>query len=109
MRPTVLGVGVDPQTRCDHYHSPVDIVAIRMKCCGAYFACRACHDALADHPAQVWPREAWDQVAILCGSCGDEMSIARYLACGDECPRCQARFNPGCRSHHHLYFEAEGS
>jgi uncharacterized CHY-type Zn-finger protein len=106
MRPTVQGVTLDPETRCAHYHSPLDIIAIKMRCCATYYACRECHDALADHAATVWPREAWDQPAVLCGSCGVELSIRRYLDCGSQCPTCGSHFNPGCRNHHHLYFEA---
>ena len=44
------GVNLDPQTRCEHYHGPTDIIAIKMKCCGVYYACKDCHVALADHP-----------------------------------------------------------
>jgi uncharacterized CHY-type Zn-finger protein len=105
-RPEVRGIDLDAETRCAHYCSALDIVAIRMKCCGVYYACRECHDALADHTAQVWPRSEWDRPAVLCGACGTELSIRDYLECENACPRCGARFNPGCHSHHHLYFEA---
>jgi len=57
VRPTVHGLELDAQTRCAHWRSPLDIVAIRMWCCGAYYACRQCHDAMADHPAQLWDPE----------------------------------------------------
>jgi uncharacterized CHY-type Zn-finger protein len=105
LRPEVLGVDVDHQTRCAHWRSPLDIVALKMRCCGRYYACRQCHDALADHPAEVWPRTAWDEPVALCGACGVEMSAAAYTACDDRCPACGAPFNPGCRTHRHLYFE----
>ena len=104
-RPPVHGVDLDPQTRCAHWHSALDIVALKLRCCGAYYACRDCHDALAGHPAQVWPRADWDAPAVLCGGCGAEMSVAQYLACDDRCPACAAPFNPGCKLHRHLYFE----
>jgi uncharacterized CHY-type Zn-finger protein len=104
-RAVVLGVDVDSQTRCAHYRSPRDIVAIRMKCCGSWYACCDCHAALADHPLQPWPREEWDARAVLCGGCGTQMRIRDYLEAGDVCPSCNAGFNPGCRAHHHLYFE----
>ena len=58
----VRGVELDAQTRCAHYHSPLDVIAIRMKCCGVFYACKDCHIALADHPIQVWPREEWESV-----------------------------------------------
>lgn len=104
-RPAVFGVDLDPQTRCAHWRSPLDVIAIRMKCCGDYYACRDCHDVLADHPAQVWPRVEWDQAAILCGVCSAELSIRGYMDCDNRCPACGAAFNPGCRLHYPLYFE----
>ena len=105
MRSAVHGVALDTETRCAHYHSRLDIIAIKMRCCGAYYACRECHDELAGHAAEVWPIELWDQAAVLCGACGAEMTIRQYLGCGDECPACRAPFNPACRNHHHLYFD----
>jgi uncharacterized CHY-type Zn-finger protein len=104
-RPPVLGLDIDPQTRCAHYHGALDVIAIKMRCCGAFYACRECHDALADHAVRVWPRAEWAERAILCGACGEALSIEAYLACNDRCPACAAPFNPGCRTHHHLYFE----
>jgi len=104
-RPAVFGVDLDGETRCAHWRSPRDVVALKMRCCGNYYACRDCHDALADHPATLWPRAAWNENAALCGVCGEQMSVARYLACEDRCPACGAAFNPGCRLHRHLYFE----
>jgi uncharacterized CHY-type Zn-finger protein len=105
MRPIIHGVALDAQTRCTHYHSTLDIIAIKMRCCGAYHACRECHDDLADHPVTVWPTAEWDQAAILCGACGVELSVRDYLACDNRCPVCRSLFNPGCKTHHHLYFE----
>ena len=99
------GLDLDPQTRCAHYRSSLDVVAIRMRCCGEYYACRECHDALADHPAEVWPRAEFDRPAAMCGVCGGVMTVAVYLACDDRCPACDAPFNPGCRLHRGLYFE----
>jgi uncharacterized CHY-type Zn-finger protein len=103
-RPEVRGVDLDAQTRCAHYRTALDVVAIRMKCCGVYYACKDCHEALAGHPLEVWPRSEWSQPAVLCGACGAEMSIAQYLACGYQCPACGAAFNPGCGKHAHFYF-----
>jgi uncharacterized CHY-type Zn-finger protein len=103
-RPRVLGPVVDDETRCIHYHSPLDIVAIRFACCGEYYPCHACHAESAGHPARQWPRAERDREAILCGACGAELTIAEYLET-DSCPRCAALFNPGCRLHSPLYFE----
>jgi uncharacterized CHY-type Zn-finger protein len=101
----VRGVDLDAQTRCAHWRSPRDIIAIRMKCCGEYYACSDCHDALTGHAAEVWPQSEFAEKAVLCGVCGTELSIRAYLDCADACPACGAGFNPGCRHHHHLYFE----
>ena len=104
-RPAVHGIDLDGETRCTHWHSPRDIVAIRMKCCGEYYACKDCHDALADHPPQMWPLSERDTKAVLCGACGQELTIRQYMESGTCCPNCAAEFNPGCASHHHFYFE----
>jgi uncharacterized CHY-type Zn-finger protein len=103
----VAGIDLDSETRCRHWHSPRDIVAIKMKCCGVYHACKDCHAALADHAAEAWPRSEWDEKAVLCGACGAEFSIHEYLTCEARCPRCGAGFNPDCRRHHRFYFEDE--
>jgi uncharacterized CHY-type Zn-finger protein len=105
LRPDVRGINLDIQTRCIHYRGPLDIVAIKMKCCGVYYACKDCHEALAGHAIEVWPRSEWEQTAVLCGACAAELSVSAYLECGNACPACGAGFNPGCRNHYHFYFE----
>ena len=107
MRPEVRGVDLDPQTRCAHWRSDLDVIAMKMACCGVYYACRDCHDALAGHAAAVWPRWRWDEPAILCGLCGTEHSIEAYLGCENVCPTCGGAFNPGCAKHKHLYFATQ--
>jgi len=106
----VRGVAVGPETRCAHYHGPRDVIAIRFACCGDWFPCHACHAARADHDAAVWPREAWDTEAVLCGACGHRLPIRTYLQRADDgmhaCPACDAPFNPGCARHHDRYFAA---
>jgi uncharacterized CHY-type Zn-finger protein len=104
--PTVRGVEIDPQTRCGHYHSELDIIAIKMRCCGVYYACKDCHEALAGHAIAVWGRGERDARAVLCGACGVEMTIREYMECEARCPGCGAGFNPGCRNHYHFYFDA---
>jgi uncharacterized CHY-type Zn-finger protein len=103
--PNVRGVGLDSQTRCEHYRGPTDIIAIKMKCCGLYYACKDCHETLADHPIEVWLESEWTQQAVLCGACGTILTILQYMHSDSRCPACGARFNPGCRSHYHLYFQ----
>jgi uncharacterized CHY-type Zn-finger protein len=102
--PEVRGVQLDAQTRCAHYHSPLDIVAIKVKCCRTYFACKDCHAALADHALEAWPHDEWQQNAVLCGACGTEHTIAGYLESSERCSACGAPFNPGCRDHRGYYF-----
>jgi len=102
--PRVLGPVVDDMTRCVHYRTEVDIVAIRFACCNEYYPCHRCHEETADHPAQQWKLSERDQEAVLCGACGTELTIASYLAT-TECPNCRSPFNERCRLHTHLYFQ----
>jgi len=101
----VRGINLDSQNRCEHYHGLTDIVAIKMKCCGVYYACKDCHAALADHNIEVWPGTEWNEQAILCGACGTELTIRGYMESEFCCPACHERFNPRCRNHYHFYFE----
>ena len=102
--PRVLGPVVDEMTRCVHYRTEVDIVAIKFACCNEYYPCHRCHEETADHAAQQWGLAERDEEAVLCGACGSELTIATYLEIL-ECPNCGAAFNEGCRLHTHLYFE----
>ncbi|WP_422124184.1 CHY zinc finger protein [Planococcus sp. X10-3] len=102
---TVIGLDVDPETRCRHYHSEIDQIAIKFYCCRKYYPCFECHAAVGCGHPQVWPKEQFAEKAVLCGACGYELSIEEYLACASECPNCSASFNPGCSLHKHLYFE----
>ena len=106
MRPDVHGVGLDPQARCAHYHSRLDIIAIKMRCCATYYACRECHDDLADHACEPLGRPKPGTRPPSCAAPVNQVSIRQYMDCADTCPACAAPFNPGCRSHYHLYFEA---
>ena len=100
----VNGVAIDAQTRCAHYHSDLDIIAIKFKCCGEWFPCFECHNEIAGHEAKVWRSDERDALAVLCGVCGQQWSVAEYLACDSICPGCDSKFNPGCAGHYHLYF-----
>jgi uncharacterized CHY-type Zn-finger protein len=100
----VHGVDVDPETRCAHYHSENDVIALKFKCCGSWFPCHLCHDQIADHPATVWTQPEFDELVVLCGACGNRMSARDYLNCASACPSCGRPFNPGCAEHAHYYF-----
>jgi uncharacterized CHY-type Zn-finger protein len=102
--PEVRGMNLDAQTRCKHYYGPTDVIAIKMKCCGVYYACKDCHAELTDHSIEVWPESKWSEKAILCGVCRSEFSISDYLQSGYRCAVCNAEFNPKCRNHYHHYF-----
>ncbi|KPN29863.1 hypothetical protein SY89_00583 [Halolamina pelagica] len=131
----VRGVDVGPETRCRHYDSERDVIAIRFPCCGTFYPCYECHLAAADHEPERWgevsgsPEGAVgegspdrtvgedvgsadravgeDANAVLCGSCGSVLTVAEYLDCDDRCPNCRAAFNPGCRRHYDRYFTSE--
>lgn len=96
---------IDAQGRCRHYHSEKDIIAIKFKCCGQWYACIHCHEELADHAPAQWPKEELAEEAVMCGACTTALSIEDYLASGNQCPSCGAAFNPGCANHYHYYFE----
>lgn len=100
----VKGKLVDEQTRCVHYHSERDVIAIRFKCCNTWYACYSCHKELAGHQAQVWSFGEYGEHAVLCGVCKLTMTINQYLACNNQCPGCGVSFNPGCANHYPLYF-----
>jgi uncharacterized CHY-type Zn-finger protein len=99
----VFGKLIDEQTRCVHYATDKDVVAVKFACCLRFYPCHLCHDETAEHSAEQWRRECHDEQAILCGVCKRTMTIATYLAVSG-CPHCGAEFNDGCRLHHHLYF-----
>jgi len=95
----------DAETRCAHWHGPLDVIAMRFACCDTFYPCFDCHAALADHAPAVWPMHRFDAKAVLCGACGHQLTVSEYLDCNSTCPRCGAGFNPGCANHRHLYFE----
>ncbi|WP_188631697.1 CHY zinc finger protein [Lentibacillus kapialis] len=96
---------IDDETRCEHFHTENDRVAIKFYCCGGYFPCFRCHQRYGCGDSGVWPKEKFDQKAILCGSCHTELTINEYLGSSYRCPACQAAFNPDCALHYHLYFK----
>jgi uncharacterized CHY-type Zn-finger protein len=104
---TVHGVGVGPETRCAHYGSERDVITLQFGCCERFYPCHACHDAVADHGAEPWPRERFDESAVLCGVCGTALTATTYLSADHECPSCGVAFNPDCEAHHDRYFEGE--
>ena len=100
----VYGKTVDDATRCVHYHTSKDVIAIKFKCCQRFYPCFLCHQECETHPASQWPEAEWQEEAILCGVCRTELTIILYRnsTC---CPHCGAEFNERCKDHAHLYFE----
>ena len=51
---TVYGATVDDETRCIHYRTATDIIAIRFACCDRYYPCHLCHAEAETHEARQW-------------------------------------------------------
>ncbi|KAF2678601.1 zinc finger CHY domain-containing protein [Lentithecium fluviatile CBS 122367] len=103
--PTVYGRSVTPLTQCEHYSSPLDIIAIKHACCGKFYACISCHNVLETHKPEVWPQRSREEKAVLCGNCRYVLSVQEYMANGSACTKCSRGFNPGCKGHWRLYFD----
>ncbi|AXM89925.1 hypothetical protein CI793_04885 [Anoxybacillus ayderensis] len=101
----VKGSVIDKHTRCVHYHSERDVIAIKFYCCKTYFPCVHCHEQHGCGKHVVWPKERFHEKAILCGVCQTELTIEQYMTSNYHCPHCYAAFNPGCQLHAHYYFE----
>lgn len=101
----IKGKTIDENSRCIHYHSELDIISIKFKCCNDYYPCYYCHQEEAKHPSEIWEKNEFDTRAILCGNCKNEMTIHQYLNCNNQCIFCDSKFNPKCANHNHLYFE----
>lgn len=104
----LCGLVVDGETRCVHYDSDSDVVAMRFPCCDCYYPCFRCHAMVTDHEHERIPPDQFDDPAVLCGACGATLSARTYFDCGDACPACGTAFNPGCQRHRDRYFALEG-
>lgn len=102
--PLVWGVGLrrHGESRCAHWNSELDVLAIQAPCCQKFYACASCHDACENHSFNPWPSStSLEQNALLCGVCRHSYSIREYIN-GTEspsCPACGASMNPGCKLH----------
>ncbi|WP_115864728.1 CHY zinc finger protein [Halorussus litoreus] len=99
----VRGVEVDAETRCAHYDTERDVVALKFACCDAYYPCFRCHEAVEDHDPERLSVES-SASAVLCGACGAELTPREFVNGDHECPDCGAAFNPGCADHYERYF-----
>nr|WP_301108132.1 CHY zinc finger protein [Sporosarcina sp.] len=100
----VYGLIIDDETRCVHYYTKADRIAIRFYCCQNYYPCYECHEATGCGKHAVWPSDQFDEKAVLCGSCGYELTVNEYFSSHYRCPTCHSGFNPGCSVHRNLYF-----
>ncbi len=39
----IFGSRIDSNTRCKHWNSKLDIIAIKFACCQKYYPCYLCH------------------------------------------------------------------
>ncbi|KAF1999916.1 CHY zinc finger family protein [Amniculicola lignicola CBS 123094] len=106
-KPKVHGLALTPLTQCIHYSTPLDIIAIKHACCGKFYACISCHNALESHTPEIWSNQQRGEKAVLCGKCGHVASIGEYMEGGSRCGGCGEGFNPGCRGHWGMYFEVD--
>ncbi|KAF1831906.1 hypothetical protein BDW02DRAFT_28022 [Decorospora gaudefroyi] len=105
--PVVYGLAVTSLTQCTHWHSPLDIIAIKHFCCKKFYACISCHDACEAHKPGVWPKDLRTEKAVLCGKCKHVLAVDDYMKSGSACTKCGSGFNPGCKNHWALYFELD--
>lgn len=101
---SIKGLLVDDQSRCEHWKSPLDIVALRFRCCDEFYACYSCHQECTNHGVKRYSlKDAKSTTLVICGVCRLQMTFEQYHQLN--CPRCHSPFNPGCKLHYHLYFE----
>lgn len=50
----IHGLTVDNESRCEHYHTPLDIIAIKFKCCDKFYPCYKCHNECEKHDIKRW-------------------------------------------------------
>ncbi|SCW00834.1 LAFE_0C13036g1_1 [Lachancea fermentati] len=107
----IRGDLVDEESRCVHWHSPLDVIAIKFKCCKTYYACYTCHQSLESHKVEKYSlKEDNNEHLVICGVCKTTMTFDTYRSnSGDErslsCYACHAEFNPGCKLHYSEYFD----
>ncbi|EPY54030.1 hypothetical protein SPOG_02747 [Schizosaccharomyces cryophilus OY26] len=99
---TIYGLLVDDWSRCQHYHSELDIVALRCFACKRFYACFTCHNILESHRFEPW-KETPNLFPVLCGACKHNLTRDQYQQTSN-CPNCERPFNPNCRKHKSYYF-----
>ena len=101
----IYGLLVDNQSRCQHYHTELDIVALKCFDCLKYYACYQCHDRLGGtHSFRAYPCHLKQDKVLICGVYQHEMVIDEYQE-AIVCPNCHSAFNLACSKHYDIYFE----
>ncbi|MCP3659464.1 MAG: hypothetical protein GY830_03750 [Bacteroidetes bacterium] len=98
----IFGSTLDSNTRCKHWNSKLDIIAIKFACCQKYYPCYLCHKENENHKIKQWNK---DERAILCGICKYDLLISQYINCNNKCPYCKSDFNSNCQKHYLIYFD----
>ena len=78
-QPQIHGLSVTPLTQCTHWHSALDIIAIKHACCQKFYACISCHNALESHDPQVWGVRDRDEKTVFCGACKGVLGVGEYM------------------------------
>jgi len=60
----ILGKLYDNETRCFHYHSYKDIIAIKFKCCNIYYPCYLCHLETQTHKILKWNKNEFKRMSL---------------------------------------------
>lgn len=97
------GLGLDAQSRCQHYHSQLDIASLKCSYCERYYACYHCHDTLENHTFKATLSS--EPYPVMCGVCQTYLPFSAYKR--GSCPQCGSGFNPNCQLHDHIYFSKE--
>ncbi|KRL43329.1 CHY zinc finger protein [Lacticaseibacillus manihotivorans] len=100
LKPKIYGQQLDVASRCRHYHSDLDVVALWCGQCQKFWACYEFHDAMGDHEFVPLPKA---QALVLCGACRCMMTYSQYQS--GACPNCWYPFNPRCELHTDHYFQ----
>ncbi|PSL43963.1 putative CHY-type Zn-finger protein [Salsuginibacillus halophilus] len=100
----VYGLDLDEKSRCQHYHTAVDIISNACACCDSFYACARCHQAVMNRPFQPFPASRRKEGCVMCGNCGYKMTKEVYQTANDQCPECDHPFNPNCKQHAKWYF-----
>ena len=77
---------LDAETRCAHYHTEIDRIAIKFYCCDTIIPCYECHEETVVETEPSGQKKNSTKKAILCGACGHELTVEEYLDCKSECP-----------------------